>query len=110
MDKRLERALEHSNLMVALNNQKNILKQKFHSDRIFYCNGGKFTVTKELIAFVKVANPDIIDDDNCTPIEVDDTFYEKILTVYNEAITKYHTEYKELAKSRTVEGLVSVWA
>lgn len=108
MDKRLERALEHSNLMVTLNNQKNILKQKFYSDRIFYCNGGKFTVTKELIAFVKVATPDVIDDDNCTPIEVDDKFYEKILTVYNEAITKYYTEYKKLSKNRTVEGLVSV--
>jgi len=108
MDKRLERALEHSNLMVTLNNQKNILMQKFHSDRIFYCNGGKFTVTKELIAFVKVSNPNVIDDDNCTPIEVDDTFYEKIFAVYNEAINKYNTEYKKLAKNRTVEGFVSV--
>jgi len=54
MDKRLEKALEFSNYMVTLNNQKRILKEKFRENIVHYHNGGQFTVTQDLITFVNM--------------------------------------------------------
>jgi len=48
MDERLEKALEFSNFMVTLNNQKRILQEKYEQDIIYYIDGCQFTVNKEL--------------------------------------------------------------
>ena len=51
MDERLEKALDMSNYMVTLNNQKRLLKEQYKENLIYYFNGGQFTVTQDLISF-----------------------------------------------------------
>ena len=51
MDKRLQQALDFSQYMTTLNNQKRLLLEKFYENCILYYNGGKFTVTPELISY-----------------------------------------------------------
>ena len=56
MDQRLEKALDFSNYMVTLNNQKRVLTEQFKQDIIHYYCGGQFTVTQELISFKRGEN------------------------------------------------------
>jgi hypothetical protein len=114
MDERLEKALEFSNYMVTLNNQKRIIKEQFRENIIFYFQGGQFTVNKELITFVnmlveKENTEDIVlIDDNETPIMVDDlkNFLDNIINCYFSAANQYHSDYKILSASRSIEKLV----
>ena len=76
MDERLKKALDFSNYMVTLNNQKRVLKEKYLESRIHYFNGGQFSVTRELLTFVgqlcdkgDTTNIPIIDD-NDVPIKI----------------------------------------
>jgi len=112
MDERLEKALEFSNYMVTLNNQKRALKEKFYNECVFYDNGGTFTITKEMITFVKVlidkGNKDaVLIDDNDLPIRIEnlEKFYEDLVTNYFEASNSYYTEYQKLKTKRSVEAL-----
>jgi len=114
MDERLEKALEFSNYMVTLNNQRRALKEKFLNDCVFYQAGGSFTVTKELINFCKFliesGNDEdvILVDDNDLPIEISDVkdFSSKIVNVYFSATNSYFSEYQKLKTNRTVEKMV----
>ena len=51
MDEKLEQALDISNLMVTMNNQKRLLKEKYKENIIHYFNGGQFTVTQQIVSF-----------------------------------------------------------
>jgi hypothetical protein len=114
MDERLEKALDFSNFMVTLNNQKRALKEKFLSDCVHYHNGGSFFVTKELINFCKTlidsGNDEdvILIDDNDLPIEIADMeeFFEKILAIYFSASNAYFSEYQKIKSSRSVEKII----
>jgi len=114
MDERLEKALEFSNYMVTLNNQRRALKEKFLNDCVFYQTGGSFTVTKELINFCKflidAGNDEdiILVDDNDLPIEISDVkdFSSKIVNVYFSATNSYFSEYQKLKTNRTIEKMV----
>lgn len=114
MDERLEKALDFSNFMVTLNNQKRALKEKFLSDCVHYHNGGSFFVTKELINFCKTlvdsGNDEdvILIDDNDLPIEIADMteFFEKILAIYFSASNSYFSEYQKIKSSRSVEKII----
>ena len=114
MDERLEKALDYSNYMITLNNQKRVLKEKFREQTIFYYNGGQFTVTKDLIMWcVRMCETDneqdqVIIDDNETPILVSNSlsFLDDIQDLYFKAVNEYHTEYKKLSSNRSVEKLV----
>tara|TARA_B110000503_G_scaffold129783_1_gene202380 strand:- start:12447 stop:12800 length:354 start_codon:yes stop_codon:yes gene_type:complete len=114
MDERLEKALNFSNYMVTLNNQKRVLKEKFREQTIYYFLGAQFTVTKELITFVSMLveqgnDEDIVlVDDNDTPIMVKDLteFQSEILNTYFTAANEYHAEFEKLRKNRSVEKLV----
>lgn len=115
MDERLSKALDFSNYMVTLNNQKRVIKEQYEQDLIFYYNGGQFTLTQEFISFchtlISLEQLDaILTDDNCIPIEVTDlaNFSMDINNQYFEAIAKYHAEYKTLKTTRSVEGIVKV--
>ena len=52
MDERLEKALDFSNYMLTLNNQKRLLSEKYQEDLIHFYNGSQFTLSRELITFV----------------------------------------------------------
>lgn len=113
MDERLEKALDFSNYMVTLNNQRRALKEKFLASLVYFYNGGSFTVTKELINFVKTLvdtgnDTDVVlIDDNDIPVSVKDLndFLSSIMNIYFTAANEYYTEYQTLRKNRTIEGM-----
>lgn len=113
MDQRLEKALDFSNYMVTLNNQKRVLSEQFKQDIIHYYNGGQFTVTQELISFchtlVSLEQSSIVlIDDNNIPIEIADlaAFLDDVLSKYFEASNTYLNEYTKLKSNRSVEGIL----
>lgn len=114
MDERLEKALEFSNYMVTLNNQKRILKEKYKENIVYYVNGGQFTITQELITFVNmlvdrdVGNDTVLVDDNEIPILIQDLddFLGEILDMYFSAANQYYSDYKDLLTKRSTGKLV----
>ena len=113
MDERLAKALDFSNYMLTLNNQKRLLAEKFQEDLIHFYNGSQFTITRELITFVSVmvsADQDevVITDDNDIPCLITDLedFYANIMNQYATSSNSYHTEYLKLKSNRSVEKLV----
>ncbi len=113
MDERLEKALDFSNYMLTLNNQKRLLSEKYQEELIHFYNGSQFTITRELITFVSVmvtANQDeiVVTDDNNIPCLVENLskFYDEIISAYTLASNNYHSAYLKLKTSRSVEKLV----
>lgn len=113
MDSKLKEALDFSNLMITLDNQRRILKEQYQNDLIYFFNSGQFTVTKELISFCQSLNDleqteTILVDDNNIPIQIEDlkTFTETIVSVYFKATNKFFTEYNKIRNSRSVEGII----
>ena len=114
MDDRLEKALDFSNYMLTLNNQKRLLSEKYQEDLIHFYNGSQFTLSRELITFVSAmmsADQDevVIADDNNIPCMVEDLdiFYSEIMNKYTIASNDYFTAYVDLKKNRSVEKLVN---
>ena len=115
MDERLKKALDISNYMVTLNNQKTLLKEKFYEDLIYFDSGSQFLVTQNLITFVKLLiesghDTDVIlIDDNDIPVKINnlENFYQNILDVYFTAANSYMTDYESIKNSRTIEKLVN---
>lgn len=114
MDERLEKALEFSNYMVTLNNQKRVIKEKYYENLIYFSNGAQFTVTNELINFIgfmidrdNTSNV-VVTDDNEIPVMITDLnqFHDDILDVYFSASNDYYKSYSELKSKRRVEKLV----
>jgi len=115
MDERLEKALEFSNYMVTLNNQRRIIKEKFLENCVHYLNGGKFSVTRELINFchmlVQTGQEDtVLIDDNDMPVKIDniEDFLTELLDIYFTTSNEYLNQYTEIKKNRTVKGLVDL--
>ncbi|SVC50891.1 uncharacterized protein METZ01_LOCUS303745 [marine metagenome] len=115
MDERLEKALDFSNFMVTVNNQRKLIYEKFLENSVYYERGGKFVVNKELINFCntllqKNQTSAIFVDDNNTPIEIDDLeeFLDKILNVYFTNVNEYLIKFNELKEKRTSEGLLNI--
>lgn len=114
MDERLEKALQFSNYMVTLNNQKRLLNEQFQEDLLHFHNGCQFTVTKELVTFVNMLvdkgqdNDIVLIDDNGIPCLVSDAeeFLSDILDIYFAASNSFHSKYIDLKKKRSVEALV----
>ena len=106
MDKRLQQALDFSQYMTTLNNQKRLLLEKFYENCILYYNGGKFTVTPELISYCGtfIYSDEIVIDDNKLPIQVKTRDFKKQITEhYNLAKQKYFDEYNKVKAKRSVE-------
>ena len=112
MDEALSKALEFSNITATLNTQKRILHEKYLGDLVLYHNGGKFTVTKELLNFCHILGSDktILVDDNNTPVQIDNLSQFKTLAhqKYADATNVYLASYKEITTKRNVEGMVDV--
>ena len=116
MDKRLEKALDFSNYMITLNNQRNLLHEKFLENCVHYINGGKFNVTQELINFchmmVNTGQESIVlIDDNNSPIQIEDLddFLENITAIYFKNTNEYLVKFNEIKQKRSVEGLLETW-
>jgi tRNA splicing endonuclease len=115
MDERLEQALDISNLMVTMNNQKRLLKEQYQENLIYYFNGGQFTVTQQLISFCQSLlameqTRTVLTDDNDMPVEIEDlqTFSTEIISNYYEASNAYLTEYNKLKTNRSIKGIMDL--
>jgi hypothetical protein len=114
VDERLKKALDISNYMVTLNNQKRLLKEKFYENLVYFDSGSQFIVTQNLITFVKLLvesgyDTDVVlIDDNDIPVKISNLqdFYQNILDVYFRSANEYMNEYEKIKKSRTVEKLI----
>lgn len=115
MDERLEKALDFSNYMITLENQKRILKEQYQSNIIFYFGGGQFTVTQQLLSFchslvLLEQTSTILIDDNDIPVEIENLveFTDNLINVYWKASNTYLIEYNKLRSNRTIEGIVDL--
>ena len=113
MDERLKKALDYSNFMITLTNQKRILLEQYNNDLMYYFNSGQFTVSQQLVSFCQSLlllkqTETVLVDDNGLPVEIEnlEDFTKNILNVYFKASNRYLTEYTKLKKNRTVEGIV----
>lgn len=114
MDDKLKEALDFSNYMITIDNQRRILKEQYQNDLIHYYNSGQFTASQELISFcqsllyLKQTETVLIDDNNI-PIAVENLklFTDTIVGVYFKAANKYLTEYNKIRTNRTVEGVIT---
>ncbi len=117
MDERVQKAFDSANYMATLVSQKNILKEELAQNLLHYENGGTFTVSKELINFVKTLldvgylENVVIVDDNSTPINIENLkeFFDKALSVYFEATNEYYNKHNALIKQRKIESLVDLY-
>lgn len=115
MDERLSKALEFANYSVTINNQKKLLKEKFHEDMIFFIQGSQFTINRELLNFVNLlvergnTEDTVLIDDNGIPVLIKDLedFLVNIFDQYFQSANEYHEKYVELSKKRSVEKLVN---
>jgi hypothetical protein len=115
VDERLKKALDISNYMVTLNNQKTLMKEKFYENLIYFDSGSQFSVTQNLITFVKLLlesgyDTDVVlIDDHDLPVKINnlENFYQNILDVYFKAANAYMTEYEFIKRSRTIEKLIN---
>lgn len=115
MDERLTQALDFSNYMIVLENQKRILKEQYQNNIIFYFNSGQFTVTQQLVSFCQSLlqlnqESTILIDDNDTPIEIEELtqFTSDIVSVYWKATNTYLLEYNKLRSNRSIEGIIDL--
>ncbi len=115
MEESLEKALDFSNYMVTLNNQKRILHEEYQESLIIYQGGGKFTITNELVSFVGHLNDGantkvVLIDDNQTPVLIEDlpTFVYDMKLQYLKVSNEYFEKYKKMMDKRNVESLVDV--
>lgn len=112
MDDNLKKALDFSNYMIVLDNQKRILKEQYQDNLLHYFSGGRFTVTQQLISFCQSLlfldqSETILVDDNDIPIYIEDLkqFSSDIVSVYWQATNRYLTEYNKLKINRSVESI-----
>lgn len=115
MDERLKKALDISNYMITLNNQKRLLKEQYYENIVFYYNGGQFTITTDLISFCQSLismnqTGTILIDDNDIPIEIEDLeqFSSDLYSVYFESANKFLIEYNKLKKNRNIESIMDL--
>lgn len=107
MDERLKEALEMSSYMVSLSRQKQYIKSKFDEDVVYYEHGGAFSANVELINYLKTLKDlgytdAVVLDSNGLPVKIPDveTFLNKTLDVYHQALNEYVTEFEKMKKSR----------
>lgn len=115
MDERLEKALDISNYMVTLNNQKRLLREQYQENLVYYYNGGQFAITQELLAFCRSLismeqTTTILIDDNDMPVEIADleSFSSEVYSQYFEASNEYLAKYNELKTNRSVESIMNL--
>ena len=113
--KRLEKALDQSNLMQSFNLGKSTLKVKTQNLLSYSIYGGTFQVTQDLISFVSFIHNSgktetIILDKNEIPILITDVskFLDDITSLYFEVVNEYYNDYQQLRSSRNIEKVLEI--
>ena len=114
MDERLAQALETSNLMVVINQQKRILREQYQASLVHYSKGCQFTATQELISFCSSMlqlgqTQSVVLDDNGIPALIENLqdFTNDLVETYASATNTYYSKYEGLKKQRSVEGILA---
>lgn len=112
MDTQLEKALELSNSLETISNQRDQALSKFNQNKIFYYNGGTFVADLVLLSAVsslrEVEGTHVFVDINNIPIEVVD-LEEFLFEVQGKVISstrQYYKEFSEIKKIRTPKGVL----
>jgi len=115
MSDKVAEALAQAKNITLFASQKQYLLAKFKSNTDVAENGGIFSVTAELIAYVKLMTElghcsIILLDINSNPIKIVDSghFLTKMIDCYSDAINQYHIDFEKLRRSRTLDKLENV--
>ncbi len=114
MNESLEKAFQTANFMASLTGQRKLALEEYKQGLIHYQSGASFTITRELINFVKLlldseySQDIVLIDDNDMPVQIKDVqeFYDNILDQYFQSANQYFSKYSALKKQRKVEDLV----
>ena len=114
MHEQLKNALEFANYQQTFSIQRRLLKEKSEAKLTYGCNGGIFSIDRNLLTFVEIlcnkgrTTGVVILDANENPILVDDleAFRDEIFSRYFETTHEYFEAYQSLKKSRSVEKLL----
>lgn len=113
VDDKLAKALEASNYRLTLNIQRENSKLKLKNHLVYSQNGGLFKITQDFISFIfalsQSKESSVILDSNENPILIKNlqTFFEEILSIYQEAMNEYLIEYEKFKKLRNTKTLVN---
>lgn len=113
MSTKLTKALQFSNILSTINNNKAILLAKTETLLSYSVNGGTFTIDRELLGFIHTCmglKQIVLLDDNKNPILIKDipAFYEEIRSRYFEAVNDYHAGYEKLRKERKIHKILDL--
>lgn len=109
MDERIKKAIDLSSYRISLFNKKESIKSKVDTMLLHAINGGVFTISTDLISFVKTLldlgkDRMVLIDNNGNPIEIfnPESFFQDIVDKYFQATNYYHNDYTKLKKARSV--------
>lgn len=105
----LEQALSFARYQQTLNNQRQILQEKFAADTLVARDGGLFQITAQwLSCFDPQLNWHI--DVNGTPVYINDPqgFITEARELWAKTLAEYGEAWRELSRNRTVKGLVDL--
>ena len=115
MDERLKKALELSNLVETTQNLKRLSQEKFKERTVYYKNGGRFTINRELISFCKTISElnqqsFVLIDDDGDPVLIDNIieFLKDITAIYIESSNSYIAEVTKINQQRSVSGAADI--
>lgn len=105
----LEQALSFAKYQSTLNQQRQLLKQKFDNDCLLAHNGGLFKITQEWLGGFDLSSRWFLDV-NQTPVEVEDprALFDLAKETYRAALDEYGQAYQNLRKQRSVRLLAGL--
>jgi hypothetical protein len=111
MDTRLKQALDLSNSLETLSNQRHQALSKYNQNLILFYNGGTFKVDYSLLSTIQTfsdVDDFVVVDSNNIPILINnrEEFFFLVKSRIIEATRSYYQEYESLKKIRTPEGLL----
>ena len=106
----LDQALSFANYQTVINQQRQLLKQKFIDDCVVAHNGGLFKLSPEFILAVENLKSNWVLDLNNNPVLIEDldSFIATAKETYHSALTAYGQSYQELKTKRNVRTLVNL--
>lgn len=115
MDDRLAKALDHAHYKATVTTARKNLLLRYQNALLHSCNGGVFTITRELILYVEsqvrsgLLDMILIDDkQNPIMIATPSVFLQDIEATYHEATNRYFTDFENLRKARNVKTVVGL--
>jgi hypothetical protein len=115
MEERLQKALEHANYRLTLNNQLHKVRTRAEAMLTIAKNGGTFKIDHEFICYLdflvrKNTTSAVILDSNKIPVQILDVeaFLDEITVRYFEVTNDYLQEYHSIRKSRNVKSILDL--